>query len=400
MVDHEQQAMTFHMGLINRGLQLLFTALRIHPLAVRQGSVSSVHRPSSLGFLPTERTASVESLASGANSYPQSTASVSEQSNLAMIQQLFQHLNVRDVSVMQADGGQSSVTSSVISVPPQVEMLRAESVLQSVQMSEQEDTEHKQPSEVDRISSTRTQAGPDLQYLGKPASQPDNFASVSFMEDTQFQSFKSQNDLQDESLARHDHLLMELKQRNDYHDKVIKDMKLKIRDLEKTVNEFEGRNCNGIYFWKVKNYRKLRLDAERGEVTAIHSSSFYSSVYGYKLCIRVNLNGVDSARGTHLSLFIHFMQGEFDDILDWPFNGKIILTVIDQNPICELRNHVSETLISKPNLAAFQRPQNPRNHKGFGYMEFVPLSAIDKMTYVRNDTLIIKAQIITSSGPT
>ena len=402
MVDHEQQAMTFHMGLINRGLQLLFTALRIHPLAVRQGSVSSVHRPSSLGFLPTERTASVESLVSGANSYPQSSASVSEQTNLAMIQQLFQHLNVRDVSLIPADGvsGHSNVASSGVSLPPQVEMLRAESVLQSVQMSDQEDSENKQPSVGERVSSTRTQEGPDMLYQGKPASQPDNFASVSYFEDSQFQSFKSQNDLQDESLARHDHLLTEFKQRNDYHEKVIKDMKMKVRELEKTVTEMEGRNCNGIYIWKIKNYRKLRLDAERGEVTAIHSSSFYSSVYGYKLCVRVNLNGVDSARGTHLSLFIHFMQGEFDDILDWPFNGKIILTVIDQNPICELRNHVTETLISKPNLAAFQRPQNPRNHKGFGYMEFVPLSAIDKMTYVRNDTLIIKAQIITSSGPT
>ena len=306
---------------------------------------------------------------------------------------------------MQADG--TGLTSNVVNVTPQAEMFRADSIPQSiqmsvplsVQMSGREDTENKQPADGEQVSSTRTQEGPNMVYLGKPASHADNFASVSF-DDSQFQSFKSQNDLQDESLARHDHMLTEFKQRNDYHEKVIKDMKLKVRDLEKSVAEMEGRNCNGVYIWKIKNYRKLRLDAERGEVTAIHSSSFYSSVYGYKLCVRVNLNGVDSAKGTHLSLFIHFMQGEYDDILDWPFSGKIILTVIDQNPICELRNHVSETLISKPNLAAFQRPQNPRNHKGFGYMEFVPLSAIDKMTYVRNDTLIIKAQIIASSGPT
>lgn len=397
MTDHEQIAMTHHMGLINKSILILFAALRINPLAAQQSSITSVHRPSSLGFLPTERTASVESLASGAASYPLSSANVSEHSNLAMIQHLFQHLNVRNISEVRADG---QVSLNSISVPPQVEMLGAESILHSVQSTDDEGTSAKDRNEMEGISSTRTQEGPDVQYLGKPSSQQDNLASMSLIEDTQFQSFKSQNELQDESLARHDHFLMELKQRNDYHEKVIKDMKLKIRELEKTVSEFEGRCGNGVYIWKIKNYRKLRLEAESGEVTAIHSSSFYSSVYGYKLCIRVNLNGVDSARGTHLSLFIHFMQGEFDDILDWPFTGRIILTVIDQNPICELRNHVTETLMSKPNLAAFQRPTNPRNHKGFGYMEFLPLNVIDKMTYIRNDTLIIKAQIVSSSGPT
>lgn len=399
MADHEQQAMMFHMGLINRSLQLLFAMFRINPLSVQHSSITSIHRPSSLGFLPTERTASVESLASGSASYPLSSANVSEQSNLAMMQHLFQHLNVKDASEVRSDA-QPSGMHSIVNVSRPVEMLRADSVIHSVQSTDGDGTTAKDRTDIEEISSTRTVEGPDLQYLGKPSSQQDNLATMSIMDDTQFQSFKSQNDLQDESLARHDHLLMELKQRNDYQEKVIKDMKVKVRELEKTVSEFEGRSGNGVYIWKIKNYRKLRQEAESGEVTAIHSSSFYSSVYGYKLCIRVNLNGVDSARGTHLSLFIHFMQGEFDDILDWPFNGRIILTVIDQNPICELRNHVSETLLSKPNLAAFQRPQNPRNHKGFGYMEFLPLSVIDKMAYIRNDTLIIKAQIITNSGPT
>lgn len=400
MMEHEQQAIAYHMGLINKSLQLLLTALRISPSAVQPNSILSVHRPSSLGILPTERTASVESIATGASSYPLASANVvSEHSNLAMIQNVFQHLNVRDISELRAEG-QASLTNNYVSVPPPVELLRADSVFQSVQSIDgDQHTAAKDRSDMERLSSTQTQEGPDLQYLGKPSNVQDNLASMSVIDDTQFQSFKSQNELQDESLARHDHLLMELKQRNDFQEKVIKDMKVKIRELEKTMSEFEGRCTNGIYIWKIKNYRKLRQEAESGELTAIHSSAFYSSIHGYKLCIRVNLNGVDSAKGTHLSLFIHFMQGEYDDILDWPFNGRIILTVIDQNPICELRNHVTETLLSKPNLAAFQRPANPRNHKGFGYMEFLPLSVIDKMTYIRSDTLIIKAQIITNSGP-
>lgn len=164
--------------------------------------------------------------------------------------------------------------------------------------------------------------------------------------------------------------------------------------MEQQIKEFDGRVCNGQFYWHIHNYSKLQHEAERGETTALHSQPFYTSPSsGYKMCIRANLNGVDSARGSHLSLFIHFMQGEFDDVVDWPFSGQIIISVIDQNERCELRNHVSETLSAKPHLAAFQRPATPRNHKGFGYMEFLPLSSLRNSTYIRNDTLIIKADV-------
>ncbi|CAE1267169.1 TRAF6 [Acanthosepion pharaonis] len=85
--------------------------------------------------------------------------------------------------------------------------------------------------------------------------------------------------------------------------------------------------------------------------------------------------------------------GEWDDVLTWPFRGKIVLSVLDQNPVADQRQHAVETLVSKPMLAAFQRPTTHRNHKGFGYMEYVPLEVLDNSTYVVNDTLILKAQV-------
>ncbi|XP_076471576.1 TNF receptor-associated factor 6-like isoform X2 [Babylonia areolata] len=183
------------------------------------------------------------------------------------------------------------------------------------------------------------------------------------------------------------------------HDQKLLELQVKMDNLERNyrqkMNELEGRICNGQFFWKIRNYSRYQHEAERGETTALHSQPFYTSPSGgYKLCVRANLNGVDSARGSHLSLFIHFMQGEYDDVLDWPFSGRIILSIMDQNDCCELRNHVAETLMAKPNLAAFQKPTTPRNHKGFGYMEFLPLSALKQSTYVKNDTLIIKVHVL------
>ena len=246
----------------------------------------------------------------------------------------------------------------------------------------------------ERFGSERTQIDTELTYTSTPSNHLEGFPRVPY--DDEFQSLKSQNLSQDESLARHELWLLDMKHTAENHEKTNKFLVQKIRYLESAVNEFEGRNCNGVYFWRIKSYSKFRNEAESGEVTAIHSPAFYSSCFGYKICIRANLNGVDSARGTHLSIFVHFMQGEFDDILEWPFSGRIMLSVLDQNPTCELRSHVMETLVAKPTLAAFQRPTTPRNHKGFGYMEFLPLSVLDNSTYIRNDTLIIKAQIVST----
>lgn len=248
---------------------------------------------------------------------------------------------------------------------------------------------------IERNISEQTQVAPSLSYSSQQSNKDvEGGAYVSVQQEYELKSLKDQNVTQDESLARHEHQIDEIRGRNENHEKIVKDLNKRLKMLESTINEFEGRTCNGTYVWKIRNYRKYRREAEIGDTTAIHSPPFYSHFYGYKLCIRANLNGVDSARGTHLSIFIHFMQGDYDDILDWPFNGRIILTVIDQNPVCELRHHVVETLISKPNLAAFQRPNTPRNHKGFGYMEFLPIGILDNSTYVRNDTLIIKACIL------
>ncbi len=45
------------------------------------------------------------------------------------------------------------------------------------------------------------------------------------------------------------------------------------------------------------------------------SPPVYTHPQGYKICLRVDANG----SGTHVSVGVHFMRGEFDDSLKWPF---------------------------------------------------------------------------------
>lgn len=52
-------------------------------------------------------------------------------------------------------------------------------------------------------------------------------------------------------------------------------------------------------------------------------SAFYTAKYGYKLCLRLYLNGDGTGKKTHLSLFIVIMKGEYDALLPWPFRNKV-----------------------------------------------------------------------------
>lgn len=171
----------------------------------------------------------------------------------------------------------------------------------------------------------------------------------------------------------------------------LKEMVVKLEDR---VTELEGRVSAGTFIWKIDNFNYRRGQAMDNTVPAIHSPPFYTSLYGYKMCLRMNLNGVDSGFGHHLSLFVHMMRGDWDDILEWPFTGRITLAILDQSENVEFRRPISETLVAKPNLLAFQKPTTGRNHKGYGYVEFCQIEQLLRDgQFVKNDVMLVRIQV-------
>ncbi|KAL9955369.1 hypothetical protein ACROYT_G036679 [Oculina patagonica] len=189
------------------------------------------------------------------------------------------------------------------------------------------------------------------------------------------------------------HLERQVEEARIRQERPVQELTLRFNRYETKLLEYEGRVCNGSYIWRIENYRQCRQDAINGVMTAIHSPAFHTSLYGYKLCMRINLNGVDSGVGKHVALFVHMMQGDYDNILEWPFTGRIALSILDQSDGAEYRQHISETLVAKPNLLAFQRPTAPRNYKGYGYVEFAPIEQIREPQYVKNNTMLVRIQI-------
>ena len=60
------------------------------------------------------------------------------------------------------------------------------------------------------------------------------------------------------------------------------------------------------------------------------SQPFYTHSQGYKMCLRVTANGQGSGRGTHITVAVYLMKGEFDDQLEWPFRGDITIQLLNQ----------------------------------------------------------------------
>ena len=61
-----------------------------------------------------------------------------------------------------------------------------------------------------------------------------------------------------------------------------------------------------------------------------YSPRFYTHPNGYKMCMAVDANGVGDGKGTHISVFVFLMQGEYDDQLKWPFRGDVTIQLLDQ----------------------------------------------------------------------
>lgn len=106
---------------------------------------------------------------------------------------------------------------------------------------------------------------------------------------------------------RYELVFYDMKYKVEYYEKNNVVLIKRVKSLENVFIELEGWCSNGIYFWRIKSYLKFRNEVELGEVMVIYSLVFYFSCFGYKICICVNLNGVDFVRGIYFFIFVYFM---------------------------------------------------------------------------------------------
>ncbi|XP_039939612.1 TNF receptor-associated factor 1 [Hirundo rustica] len=166
-----------------------------------------------------------------------------------------------------------------------------------------------------------------------------------------------------------------------------------LSSLHKSLLFSEQASYDGIFLWKITEVGRKLQDSVTGRTVSLYSPAFYTAKYGYKVCLRVYLNGDGTGKGTHLSLFFVVMKGDYDALLPWPFRHKVTFMLLDQNN----REHVIDAFRPDLTSASFQRPVNDMNVAS-GCPMFLPLSKLQspKHAYVKEDTLFLKCIIETN----
>ena len=171
-------------------------------------------------------------------------------------------------------------------------------------------------------------------------------------------------------------------------ESAVEQLKEGFGELALLVQTLQATSYSGVFVWKIPEVTRRRHEAQMGRTLSLYSAPFYTSRHGYKLCLRLYMDGDGSGKGSHLSFFLTVMRGEFDSLLRWPFKQTVSLILLDQ----DRQRDLLQTFRPEPSSASFQRPRMEMNVAS-GCPTFAPLSVLDNSSYVKEDTMFLKCII-------
>jgi TNF receptor-associated factor 4 len=128
--------------------------------------------------------------------------------------------------------------------------------------------------------------------------------------------------------------------------------------------------------------------------TVWYSPGFYTSLVGYRMCLRVDANGCGDVIGTHASCFIYLMSGEFDDILQWPFHGKVVVELLNQ---LEDKSHYEIVIPFNQSTPLEYKSRvfnRERAERCWGCHKFMSHSHLESnQQFLKNDTLFFRVSV-------
>ena len=142
-------------------------------------------------------------------------------------------------------------------------------------------------------------------------------------------------------------------------------------------------------------FTMMRFNYHKTEGRAWYSPPFYSEPGGYKLCLRIDPNGMLEGKESHLSVWVYVMKGKFDDSLKWPFSGKVTVQLL--NWVAD-RGHI-QNIVSFDDAAGEKVRARVTNGKyaatGRGSSKFLPhsflpLNAEKKTLFMSDDCLCFR----------
>ncbi len=145
--------------------------------------------------------------------------------------------------------------------------------------------------------------------------------------------------------------------------------------------------------------RTIRLTSylkHKSDKDPFYSPPFYTSYTGYKMCLRVDVNGWGAGEGTHVSAGAVLMKGDNDDSLSWPFTGTITFELLNQ---LEDKNHHKWKNTFPANEKSSQRVvDGERAPHGSGTSQVIlhtdlDYNAYQNTQYLKDDTLVFRVSV-------
>ena len=157
----------------------------------------------------------------------------------------------------------------------------------------------------------------------------------------------------------------------------IKDSPAKLKEKSRTLKEI-----NSVTF-ALSAYQKKNRSGE-----CFITPSFYTSPNGYHKAIKLYANGKSKGKGTHVSLYVPILKGDYDAKLKWPFTGKYTFTLLNQ---LEDKNHHTDSV-------SITVDDNALVGAEWGTSKFIRHSAlaydlVKNTQYLKDDTLYFRVTI-------
>ena len=116
------------------------------------------------------------------------------------------------------------------------------------------------------------------------------------------------------------------------------------------------------------------------------SQPFYSHQNGYKMVLSVGCNGYGAGEGTHISVYLSIMHGEFDNELEWPFRGALSIQLLNQEGTDD-HFHLILAFDDAPERYTCRVTDGDGN-SGWGFPKFI--AHADLSRYLKNNSLCFK----------
>lgn len=153
--------------------------------------------------------------------------------------------------------------------------------------------------------------------------------------------------------------------------------------------QINPRFSGGVLVWRITQLRtKLQQMRADPNGKAFFSGDSYTSPFGYRYCVRLNCS---PKRSDHIALHVHLMQSDNDFHLDWPFSGRIKISLLHPTEASETKNDI---IMSNPEMVAFQRPRTETSSHGFGFLEYAKIQDVLERGFVSAaDVLTVKVHL-------